>query len=93
MAEHTVFYGTMLAMNRWMGENRINPNQAGRTIHLATNGPEQLRGVVGPVRIVHDRGWVPATTDAAWWADQTLHAAAAINGALVPPQNPEVIYL
>lgn len=75
---HVVFVGPMLEMNKWMGLNGYTPFDAGRLVHLALNGPEQIRGLKGPIKVVHHRGWVPP--EGAWSVDATLTLAAAING-------------
>lgn len=77
---NVLYVGSPVGMQAWLSENR-HANSPEWRIYLALNGEEHLRGVRGPIKIVHQRGWVPP--EDAQFVDAAITAANRINGQLL----------
>lgn len=71
-----LYVGTRKGLDLWMRRNDINPSEHGKSVKLASNGPNHLRATDAPIEIVQEEDWYEKTI----WDEMAIKVANDLNG-------------
>lgn len=70
-----LYVGTRKGLDAWMLREGVNPSEHGRSVKLASNGPNLLKLADAPIDIVEDEDWYEKTI----WDEMAIKVAKDLN--------------
>lgn len=70
-----LYVGTRKGLDVWMRQQDINPSEHGKSVKLASNGPNHIKLELAPYEIVEDEDWYERTI----WDEMAIKVANDAN--------------